>query len=196
MADLSDEQLAAIAYKGFDDYWTEDCAGKESEAWAASAKAVIAAAAPQAPSGQQAEPTQNALEQAARQALEALETYVTTYNDYWERGMDILEPVGDAALAALRAALAGQQSERPAPAWQAMGERIDAALAMFPVCFDGQSFRINDGPPLTADGDDVFYSKKKVLALLESLYGHLKGIEAALAASQAERTAVKEGDKL
>jgi len=39
---LSDEQLAAIAYKGYDDYWTEDCAGKES--WAACAKAVIAAA--------------------------------------------------------------------------------------------------------------------------------------------------------
>ena len=41
---LTDEQLATIAYKGYDDYWTEDCAGEESEAWAACAKAVIAAA--------------------------------------------------------------------------------------------------------------------------------------------------------
>jgi len=45
MADLTDEQLADIAYKGFDDYWTEDCPGKDSEAWTASAKAVIAALA-------------------------------------------------------------------------------------------------------------------------------------------------------
>lgn len=38
----TDEELAAAAYKGFDDYWTEDCAVKESEAWLASAKAVLA----------------------------------------------------------------------------------------------------------------------------------------------------------
>lgn len=46
---LTDEELARIAYKGFDDYWTEDSAGKEGEAWAASAKAVLAAASPQPP---------------------------------------------------------------------------------------------------------------------------------------------------
>jgi len=44
---LTDEQLAATAYKGYDDYWTEDSAGKESEAWAASAKAVLALKAAQ-----------------------------------------------------------------------------------------------------------------------------------------------------
>lgn len=44
-APLSDAELARIAYAGFDAYWTEDCKGIESEAWAASAKAVLAAAA-------------------------------------------------------------------------------------------------------------------------------------------------------
>jgi hypothetical protein len=44
------------------------------------------------------------------QALEALEKYVSAYNDYWERGMDILEPVGENAIAALKEAIA-QQSE-------------------------------------------------------------------------------------
>jgi hypothetical protein len=40
---LTDEQLGRIAYEGYDSYWTEDCAGKESDAWAASARAVLAA---------------------------------------------------------------------------------------------------------------------------------------------------------
>lgn len=44
-APATDEMLGAIAYKGFDDYWTEHCAGRDSEAWAASAKAVLAFAA-------------------------------------------------------------------------------------------------------------------------------------------------------
>lgn len=43
---MTDEQLAAAAQKGFDDYWTEDCAGSDAEAWAASAKAVLAIATP------------------------------------------------------------------------------------------------------------------------------------------------------
>lgn len=42
---LTDAQLGAIAYKGFDDYWTEDSNGNDSEAWEASAKAVRAALA-------------------------------------------------------------------------------------------------------------------------------------------------------
>jgi hypothetical protein len=37
---LTEAQLGAIAYKGFDDYWTEASNGKDSEAWEASAKAV------------------------------------------------------------------------------------------------------------------------------------------------------------
>lgn len=52
---LTDEQLGRIAYKGFDDFWSEDCSGKDEDAWIASAKAVRAAlnatppAKPQAP---------------------------------------------------------------------------------------------------------------------------------------------------
>jgi hypothetical protein len=38
----TDEQLSKAAYKGYDDYWTENCAGEEDEAWLASAKAVLA----------------------------------------------------------------------------------------------------------------------------------------------------------
>lgn len=50
--ELTNEQLAKIAYDGFDNYWTEDCKGLDREAWAASARAVIAALRPteQAPS--------------------------------------------------------------------------------------------------------------------------------------------------
>lgn len=40
---LSDEQLAKVAYEGYDSYWTEDSPGQEAGAWAASAKAVLAA---------------------------------------------------------------------------------------------------------------------------------------------------------
>lgn len=41
--ELTDAELGKIAYDGFDNYWTEDCAGNEMEAWAASAHAVLAA---------------------------------------------------------------------------------------------------------------------------------------------------------
>ena len=40
--------MGQIAYKGFDDYWTEDCRGLDAEAWEASAQAVRAALAQQA----------------------------------------------------------------------------------------------------------------------------------------------------
>ena len=62
---------------------------------------------------------------------------------------------------------------------------VEAALAMFPICLDGQAFRINDGPPLTADGDDTFYSKKKVLRLLKALHSHLTKIDAAISQGRA-----------
>jgi hypothetical protein len=64
-----------------------------------------------APAAQQpAELTE--LKGAAEQALETLRTYVQTYNDYWERGMDILEPEGDAAIARLAAAIKAQGGSR------------------------------------------------------------------------------------
>jgi hypothetical protein len=46
---LTDAELARIAYKGYDDYWTDDSKGIESEAWAASARAVLAAQQEQKP---------------------------------------------------------------------------------------------------------------------------------------------------
>ena len=39
---LTDEEAAATAYKGFDEYWTEDCKGSETEAWAAAGRAIEA----------------------------------------------------------------------------------------------------------------------------------------------------------
>lgn len=48
---LTDAELGAVAYKGFDDYWTEDSPGKERDAWTASAKAVLKAAQPCASRG-------------------------------------------------------------------------------------------------------------------------------------------------
>lgn len=53
---MTDEELGRIACKGYDDYWTEDCSGEQSEAWTASAKAVLAALA-----GQQANPPKEKL---------------------------------------------------------------------------------------------------------------------------------------
>lgn len=39
---VADAELAKIAYDGFDAYWTEDSKGLDAEAWAASARAVLA----------------------------------------------------------------------------------------------------------------------------------------------------------
>ena len=63
---LTDEELARIAYKGFDDYWTEDCPGNETEAWAASAKAVLRAALATHPAPMTPNMDQRALEAARR----------------------------------------------------------------------------------------------------------------------------------
>jgi len=72
------------------------------------------------------------LRTAAQEALEALELYVETYNDYWESGMDILEPTGDRALAALRAALAAQ----PQPVgWPDAADWLEReSAAVYGVC--------------------------------------------------------------
>jgi hypothetical protein len=40
-AEPSADELSKLAFEGFDSYWTEDCAGSDAEAWAASARAVI-----------------------------------------------------------------------------------------------------------------------------------------------------------
>lgn len=58
------------------------------------------------------------LREAAQQALEALKTYVSAYNDYWERGMDILQPMGEGAISSLEAALA-QPDDKAQPLYAA-----------------------------------------------------------------------------
>lgn len=54
-----------------------------------------------------------------RKVLEALEIYASAYNDAWVSGMDILEPIGDEAIAELRALLAAApaapQQDDPCP---------------------------------------------------------------------------------
>jgi hypothetical protein len=47
----------------------------------------------------------------AQQAVlvEALTEYMAAYNEHWERGMPILEPMGDSALAAVKPAINQQK---------------------------------------------------------------------------------------
>ena len=59
---LTAEQLGAIAYQGFNSYWTEDCAGSDSEAWAESAKAVVKATLSRPTAAGEAEPVRKAFE--------------------------------------------------------------------------------------------------------------------------------------
>ncbi|SEF31419.1 hypothetical protein ABL840_08960 [Variovorax sp. NFACC27] len=47
----TDAELGAIAYKGFDDYWTENSAGNDDEAWQARARAVRNALKGMTPAG-------------------------------------------------------------------------------------------------------------------------------------------------
>ncbi|MDH2234565.1 hypothetical protein N5K37_32130 [Delftia tsuruhatensis] len=59
---------------------------------------------------------------------------------------------------------------------------LRAALDMFPIDIAGQSFSVtgvNNGRKLEADGDDTFFSKKKVIAFLTQLKGHLDALAAA-----------------
>lgn len=72
-----------------------------------------------------------------------------------------------------------------APPAQAQGVNTDAlqkALSMFPMNLNSQSFTINSGPLLQADGDDMFFSKKKVIEFLDQLRGHIE-----TAAAQAQK---------
>lgn len=48
----------------------------------------------------------------ATRMREALSTYAETYNAYWERGMDILEPLSDKALADFDAALTAYEASK------------------------------------------------------------------------------------
>lgn len=46
---------------------------------------------------------------------------------------------------------------------------IDKVLALFPFNVPSQKFTVNNGPCLTADNDDEFYSVKRVLAILTEI---------------------------
>ena len=73
-AGMTDAQLANAAYAGYDNYWTEDCKGIDAEAWAASAKAVIAlSVAASAPAGE-------------RRLRTALEDIAAMTYDAWSNG--------------------------------------------------------------------------------------------------------------
>ena len=82
-------------------------------------------------------------------------------------------------LAYLRGAQAAPALEAPAAPKTAS---LRAALDMFPIDIAGQSFTVfgvNNGKKLEADGDDTFFSKKKVIAFLTQLKGHLDALAAA-----------------
>ena len=48
-------------------------------------------------------------------------------------------------------------------------EAIEKVLALFPFNVPTQKFTVNNGPCLTADNDDEFYSVKRVLAFLTEI---------------------------
>ena len=48
-------------------------------------------------------------------------------------------------------------------------EAIEKVLALFPFNVPIQKFTVNNGPCLTADNDDEFYSVKRVLAFLTEI---------------------------
>ena len=113
------------------------------------------AAYPQAPSGQQAEPTD-----------EQIANWPLTLYDFTGNIADINALIVNREK--LRA-LAGQHSERPAPAGQAVGDELDLIESVL------------QGYPRSMAQADALRTVTKLRAIL--------------AASQAERPAVKEGDK-
>lgn len=74
---------------------------------------------------------------------------------------------------------------------------LDELLALFPLKIDKQAFVVNDGPPLTADGDDEFLSFKKVDAALGEIRRLAEQGRATLSAVTAERDRLEQalGDK-
>ena len=65
---------------------------------------------------------------------------------------------------------------QPAPVVPDVQREIADALALFPVDLESKTFRVNvynQSQVIEADGDTQFFSKKKVMALLEKLHGHL-----------------------
>lgn len=81
---------------------------------------------------------------------------------------------------------------QPAPVVPDVQREIAAALALFPADLPGQTFRVggyNNGQALEADNDTQFFSKKRVIALLEKLRGHLTAATTPTPPAQAAKSA-------
>ena len=83
----------------------------------------------------------------------------TDYDAYGERGI----PLYTAPQPAPTAQSADSVQE------DAAREAIEKVLALFPFNVPIQKFTVNNGPCLTADNDDEFYSVKRVLAFLTEI---------------------------
>ena len=70
----------------------------------------------------------------------------------------------DSALAEL-----AQAAQADSVQEDAAREAIEKVLALFPFNVPIQKFTVNNGPCLTADNDDEFYSVKRVLAFLTEI---------------------------
>ena len=84
-----------------------------------------------------------------------------------------LQPVHDAGTIELLnervAYLEGKLKEADSVLEDAARKAIEKVLALFPFNVPIQKFTINNGPCLTADNDDEFYSVKRVLAFLTEI---------------------------
>ena len=141
---------------------------REKAAWA-TVERVLAedAAAPQAPSGQLAEPSDEQLDALMPDPEEKGEPWRDEYGyEKWDYNFNKAQ-----VRQAMRAAIASQQSERPAPAGQAVGDMTDTRLMRI-ASEQSVSFEVAMRPIVRTWGTE------------------LRGfLNAALAASQAERPA-------
>lgn len=153
-------------------------------------------AAPQAPSGQQAEARKKLLLSITpdiwcntlRVLYKNYGTFVKhndpdVMDDPTESFLDILAAL-KSTWEEMRAALAGQQSERPAPAWLAVGDMGDTErMDMLEACNFPNRW-------IVAHNEDSFTVYFGI-----GRHATRKTLREAIDASQAERPAVKEGDR-
>ena len=115
---------------------------------------------------------------AAEEIDKALNVYAQAFaarvNGWTRQNGDDLPGARSALFAAIHAY--AQASTRPTTSPQADSVQEDAAceaiekvLALFPFNVPTQKFTVNNGPCLTADNDDEFYSVKRVLAFLTEI---------------------------
>ena len=95
-----------------------------------------------------------------REALDALDTLEAQ-----------LEAIGAGGVSGPLMGIAAPPTAQAADSVQedAAREAIEKVLALFPFNALIQKFSVNNGPCLTADNDDEFYSVKRVLAFLTEI---------------------------